>query len=180
MAKTSVLDVMERLLTAAAHPDIVHVERYGPGLGPWGPNVQQSTVKAITGVRVVHQSTATASLREAVWPGEQPVDVPAVMPAPKQNRAPRLAIFAYQLLEAARPAELKAWRLVTLPDLGNQAKQAGLPFGLSVVTADGQKMLLRVTATGPTVGGEPDDEPYPDYVIPEEVRSAGMEAVLRG
>lgn len=167
---SQVLDVIETLLRAAEHPDIVEVERYGPGLGPWGPTVEQSRVKTITGVRVKHQSTATASLWEAVWPGEKPVDPPAALPTPLQNRAPRLAIFVCRLLDVARPSQFKSWRLVELPNLGLDAEQAGLPFGLSIVTADGGRVLLRATATGPTLGAEPADEPFPDYTIPEGVK----------
>ncbi len=167
-----ILDILERLLTAAHHPDIVAVEQYGPGDGPWGPKSDPKKVRGISGVRVVHQSTATASLWLAVWDGEQPVEAPAVWPVPRQNRAPRLAMFAAQLLEHAKPAEVKAWRLVALPGLGNQEKQAGLPFGLSVVMADGSRVLLRATATGATVGFDPDEEPFPDYVIPADLGKA--------
>jgi hypothetical protein len=167
---SQVLDVIETLLRAAEHPDITAVERYGPGLGPWGPSVSQSKVKAISGVTVRHQSTATASIWEAVWPGEEPADPPAVLPPPRQNRAPRLAVFVAQLLDAAQPAQFQAWRLVTLPDLGS-AGQAGLPFGVSVVEAGGKRTLLRVTATGPMVGADPLEEPFPDYVIPEGVKT---------
>lgn len=168
---SQVLDVIERLLTAAAHPDIVTVERYGPDLGPWGPTVEQSKVTTISGVRVVHRSTATASLWEAVWPGEKPVPAPDVLPAPRQNRAPRLAVLAARLLDVAKPDGFTAWRLVALPNLGLVDKQAGLPFGLSIVTADRSQHLLRASATGPTVGEDPDVEPFPDYVIPEEVKT---------
>lgn len=171
MATVSVLDMIERLLKTADHPDIVKIERYGPGKGPWGPNVAESKVQHITGIRVAHQSTATASLWEAVWPGEQPVEAPEVAPAPRQNRAPRLLLLAKQLLDAAKPDQLRGWRLVTLPNLGNPARQEGLPFGLSLVDADGKQHLLRTSATGPTLGAEPESEPFPDYVIPEKVRT---------
>jgi hypothetical protein len=168
-AKMQVLDTIERLLTAADHPDIVKVERYGPGDGPWGPTVQESKVKHITGVKVTHQSTATASVWEAIWPGEQPVDPPTTLPAPRSARAPRLLILVSQLLDVAQPETLKAWRLVTLPDLG--ATGSTLPAGLSLVDRDGGRLLLRATATGPTVGDEPTVDPFPDYVIPEEVKT---------
>jgi hypothetical protein len=170
MKPESVLDVVERLLLAAQHPDIVAVERYGPGLGPWGPSVEQSRVKAITGVKVIHQSTATASLWEAIWPGEQAVPVPDKMPPPNQ-RAPRLPILVAQLLDYAKPEQFRAWRLVSLPNIGMSPEQDGMPFGLSIALADGTKVLLRATATGPTMGQEPSQEPFPDYVIPEGVRT---------
>lgn len=171
VSKSPILDIIERLLIAAEHPDIVAVERYGPGDGPWGPDVPTSKAKAITGVKVKYQSTATASLWEAVWPGEQPMPAPAVMPLPTQNRAPRLAIFVARLLDVAQPEQFQAWRLVSLPGVGLPGDHGVLPFGLSIATAGGSKMLLRATATGPTVGFEPESEPFPDYVIPEEVKT---------
>lgn len=167
---SQVLDVIERLLVAAEHPDIVEVERYGPGGGVWGPTVEQSRAKQISGLRVVHRSSATASLWEAVWPGEQPATAPAEASTPRQNRAPRLAQFVAQLLDVAKPEQFTAWRLVTLPGLGTANEQAGMPFGLSIVTTTGP-VLLRTTATGPTAGDEPAAEPFPEYVIPDGVRT---------
>jgi hypothetical protein len=103
-----VLDVMEQLLTAAKHPDIIRVERYGTSNAPWGPSAQESKVKSITGVKVKHRSTATASLWLAVWPGEKPITPPAAPLPPRQHRGPRLAILAAQLLDVAQPAQFKA------------------------------------------------------------------------
>ena len=171
MTTSKTLDVIERLLIAADHPDIAKIARYGPGEGPWGPTVERSPAKRITGVKVTHQSTATASLWEAIWPGEQPAELPAVPPKPKQMRAPRLVILVTQLLDVAKPPQFQAWRAVTLPELGNPDTQAGLPFGVSIILADGKRALLRATATGPTLGDEPEDDPYPDYVIPEGVKT---------
>ncbi len=171
MQPSPLLDLVERLLEAAAHPDIVKIERYGPGQGPWGPDVETSKAKGITGVKVRHQSTATASVWEAVWPGEKPVEAPAVLPVPRQNRAPRLLILLKQLLDAARPEQLRSWQLVTLPKLGRTEEQAGLPFGLSIETAGGNHLLLRASATGPTVGVDPEEQIFTDYVIPEGVKT---------
>lgn len=172
-----VLDVVERLLVAAQHPDTVTVERYGPGEGPWGPTVETSKARGVTGVRVVHQSSATASLWEADQPGAQAVEAPEVIPVPRadklapQMRAPRLLIFTAQLLDVARPAQFQSWQLLTLPDLGVEG-QEGLPFGLGITGAGGGRMLLRASATGPTVGEEPAVEPFPEYVIPAGLGSA--------
>ncbi len=184
MLASPLLDMIEKLLTAARHPDIVKIEQYGPGQGAWGPDVDQNKVKSITGIKVTHQSSATASIWLAQWPGqEQPIDEPAQLPLPRQNRAPRLAIFVKQLLDVAQPAELKAWRIVKLSKLGNPDTQAHLPSGLSVVAAAGERTLLRVAATGATVGGEPEMDPFPSYTIPEEVktclRPAGAASAVR-
>lgn len=171
---TQVLDVVEQLLNAAQHPDIAKVERYGPGDGPWGPSITSPgmSTRGITGVKVTHQSTATASLWLANRPGETPIPVPGVLPPPRQNRAPRLAILAVQLLDGAKPAQFKAWQLVALPDVGATDKRGISPAGVSIVTAAGEKVLLRVSATGPTVGVEPAEDPFPDYVIPEGISGA--------
>jgi hypothetical protein len=168
---SQVLDVVERLLLAAEHPDIVKVSRYGPDLGPWGPTVEQSKVKRISGVKVTFSSTATASLYEAVEPDEVPVDAPATALSPAR-RAPRLAILCAQLLDAARPPQFKAWRLVSFPRIGLEAERGVMPFGVSIVLADGSRALLCASSTGPTAGSEPVDEPFPGYTIPEGVKQA--------
>jgi hypothetical protein len=168
---TAVLDTIERLLRAAGHPDIVDIERYGPNQGAWGPSVKTPGMdqRGITGVRVTHQSTATASLWEANWHGETPVDTPAVMPPPRQNRGPRLAILTAWLLDIARPGDFKAWRLVALPEVGKTDTRGATPVGLSVITADGQRVLLRASATGAVVGEDPLDEPFPDWEPPPSI-----------
>ena len=169
VGKLQILDILETLLAAAKHPDITAITRYGPGLGPWGPSVEESKVTSITGVKVTHQSTATASLWEAVWPGGTPVPAPADLPP--SRRATRLLVFAAELLDIAKPDQLRSWELLALPNLGVAAEAGSMPYGMGVVTADGAKILLRATATGPTVGFEPVEEPFPDYRIPEEVRT---------
>src|ERR1051325_2076488 len=105
-----VLDTVEKILLGARHPDIVKIERYGPSAGPWGPSVKSRGMdkRGISGVKVTHQSLATASLWDAIWPGEQPVDPPATLPPPKGYRAPRLAILTFQLLDIVRPEQFKA------------------------------------------------------------------------
>ena len=59
--------------------------------------------------------------------------------APEIMLEARLAILAYQLLEAARPAQLQAWRLVTLPDLGRPDDKPGFPFGEYVIGLTGKQ-----------------------------------------
>lgn len=168
MGTARVLDVVERLLVAAKHPDIVAIEQYGPGDGPWGPTVETSKVKHISGVRVTHPTSATASLWESVRPGGQSVPAPSEVPV--QRRAPRLVVFVAQLLDYAKPEQFRSWELLTLPEIG-PASERHLPFGLGIVMADGSKVLLQATSTSPTVGREPTEEPFPSYVIPEGVRT---------
>ena len=63
------------------------------------------------------------------------------------------------------------WReWVALPDLGPSDQPGTWPAGVSVVCADGTKMLLRSSATGVTLGAEPEQDPFPDYRIPEGVQ----------
>lgn len=162
-----VLDLIEQLYASAKHPDITAIERYGPGLGPWGPSKEESKVASITGIKVTYQSTATASLWGAVWPGGQPVPAPEALPPAR--RAARLLVFTAQLLDHAKPGQLTSWQLLALPGLGPDSEQGVMPAGLGVVTADGSKLLLRSSSTGPTVGFEPAEEPFPDYVIPSGV-----------
>ncbi|GIM88792.1 hypothetical protein [Paractinoplanes toevensis] len=160
-----ILDVVEDLLRRAEHPDITAITRYGDSNQPWGPSAERSKVKGVTGLKVAHQSTATAMLWGADLPGETPLDVPATLPEPKY-RAARLAILVVQLLDAARPAQFKAWRLVALPDMGPTEQRGTFPSGVSIVTADGTRMLLCTSSTGAMVGDEPAEEPFPDWQVP--------------
>src|SRR3954469_19706656 len=108
MQLAQVLDVVEGLLVASEHPDIVSVGRYGKGTEPWGPSVDRSRTSSIAGVRVTYSSTATAMIWGAVWPGETPISAPEEMPAPVW-RTQRLAIFVVQLLDVARPQQFRSW-----------------------------------------------------------------------
>lgn len=159
MELAEILDVFEQLLTASRHPDIVSVRRYGRDTTPGGPSP--------AGVAVKYQSGSHAFLAGGLGDNEIPLPVPDVLPPPRR-RASRLAIFAVQLLEVARPAQFRAWRLVGFPDVGPEAERGRFPAGVSVACADGTRMLLRVTAgSGPA--GDPAEEPFPDWKIPAEL-----------
>lgn len=157
MQLTQVLDVMETLLGAAAHPEIEAVERYGADTAPGGPSP--------AGVRVRYVDGALAYLWGGVWAGETDLPTPEVLPPPAGRRPDRLAVLAVWLLDAARPARLRSWQLVACPDLGPTAERGKAPRGVRVVCADGTSLLLRVTAAG---GPEraPDREPFPDWKVP--------------
>jgi hypothetical protein len=157
MQLAQVLDVFEGMLVASEHPDIASVGRYGRDLVPGG--------QSPAGVKVQHQSGSWTYLFGAIHPGEIPVPIPDVLPRPKL-RAPRMAIFAAQLLDVARPDVFRSWQLVAFQDLGHE--RGVTPLGISLVCSDGTKMLLRATAgSGPT---DPEDEPAPEYRIPEGVQ----------
>ncbi|GAB1694927.1 hypothetical protein [Krasilnikovia sp. M28-CT-15] len=82
MRLAEVLDVIEGVLKASDHPDIVQVDRYGDATEPWGPNIQTSKSLSISGVRVRYQSSASAMIFGAVWPSETAIPVPDKMPPP--------------------------------------------------------------------------------------------------
>ncbi|WP_250036812.1 hypothetical protein [Paractinoplanes maris] len=165
MQLAQVLEVVERVLVAAEHPDIVKVERTGTGTDAWGPSAAKSRTNKIAGVKVTYTSTATAMLWGAVWPGAKPLPLPAEPPM-IGDRVARLSILVVQLLDAARPAAFTSWHLVSLPDLGPSDRTGSAPAGVSVTCADGTAVLLRASSTGATVGDEPKTDPYADYVIP--------------
>ena len=165
MQLAQVLDVVEEVLVASRHPDIVKVERYGSATEPWGPNVAKSRTQTIAGVRVTYVATSTAVLWGAVKPDVVVVPAPPEMPPPTL-RAFRLPIFVAQLLDAARPAAFASWQLVAQPTIGPKDRLGELPSGLSITCSDGTRMLLLSTATGAMVGSDPEEEQFPGYVIP--------------
>ncbi|MEU4214053.1 hypothetical protein [Actinoplanes sp. NPDC026623] len=164
MQLAQVLDVLEGLFAASEHPDIKEIERYGHDTAPGGGSP--------AGVKVKHDSGSEAYLWGAVWPGAKPIPVPDE-PLPPRYRASRLAVLAVQLLDVARPTQFRSWQLVAFPDLGPQPGVS--PAGVSIVCSDGTAMLLRVTAgSGPV--GDPADDPFPDYRIPEGVKEWHLRA----
>ncbi|MEV6300719.1 hypothetical protein AB0M02_15025 [Actinoplanes sp. NPDC051861] len=163
MQAAQVLDVLESLLAASGHPEIAAVERYGADLVPGGPSP--------SGVRVRYENGSEAYLWGAIWPGESDLPTPQTLPPPRR-RADRIAVFAAQLLDVARPAAFASWRVVALPDLGPASERGKVPRGLRIDCADGTSLLLRATSgVGPT--GDPEHDPYPEYRIPANL-SAGL------
>jgi hypothetical protein len=170
MQLPEVLDVVEALLVASEHPDIVSVERYGSSTEPWGPIVERSRTKVVSGVKVAYTATSTAMLSGQINPDVIAVPMPAEMPPPTL-RAPRLTMFVAELLNVARPQVFKSWQLVSRATAGPKDELGKLPYGISITCADGTEMLLLAQATGAMVGADPSEEPFPDYVIPEGVKS---------
>lgn len=164
MKLAEVLDVVQGLLVASEHPDIVSVDRYGSSTEPWGPNAAQAKTSTISGVKVTYTATSTAMLWGAISPGVVVVPMPAVMPPPTQ-RTPRLPIFVVQLLDVARPPAFTSWQLVAQPTVGPKDLLGTLPSGLTIACADGTKMLLLSQSTGAMVGTDPAEEPFPDWQL---------------
>ncbi|MDI6102500.1 hypothetical protein QLQ12_28155 [Actinoplanes sp. NEAU-A12] len=157
MHLAQVLDVIETLFQACGHPEIEAVERFGSDTVPGGPSP--------SGVRIRYVDGALAYLWGAVWPSETDLPTPETLPPPAGRRPDRVAVLAALLLDAARPAGFRSWRLVALRDLGPSDERGKVPRGLRIVCADGTSLLLRATAAG---GPEraPEEEPYPDWRIP--------------
>jgi hypothetical protein len=151
-----VLDVLRRLFEAAQHPDIAEVRVYSGGDEPMR-----------NGLALKDHRGGSTYLAGAVWKGEQPVDAPEQLPAPKSG-APRIAILAVKLLDVARPADFRDWRLVALPDLGPTDGRGTTPTGVSIVAADGSRVLLRAMHGGSQTG-DPAEDPHPDWRIPVSI-----------
>lgn len=162
MDTAQVLDVVERLHYAAEHPDIVQVKRYGRDLKPGG--------QSPAGVSLKYQSGSEAYLWSAAPGKTAPVshDLPADLPSFK-FRAQHALAFLVQLLEAAQPEQFTAWRPVAFDGVDLK------PSGLEIRCKDGTSVYLRVTSgSGPN--GDPEADPYPDYAIPEGVKTCLREA----
>ncbi|MEU4423387.1 hypothetical protein AB0F81_22400 [Actinoplanes sp. NPDC024001] len=159
MHLAQVLDVIEALVAASGHPEITAVERYGHDLVPGGPSP--------AGVRVRYESGAEAYLWGAVWPRENALPTPEVLPPPTR-RVDRIAVLIAWLLDAARPAAFRSWQLVALPDLGPTDERGKVPCGVRIDCADGTSLLLRATAAGGPQG-DPEVDPYPGYRVPESL-----------
>ncbi|GGN39105.1 hypothetical protein GCM10010109_66660 [Actinoplanes campanulatus] len=125
----------------------------------------EGTPQSPAGVAVKDTRGGSTYLWGTTWRGETPVDLPEVLPPPKLG-AQRIAVLAVKLLDAARPAELKAWRLVALPDLGPTDARGVAPAGVGLVAADGSRFLLRATHGGSQTG-DPAEDPHPEWRVPE-------------
>ena len=156
MQLNEVLDVMKRLIEAAQHPDIKNVYTYGAG-----------TKESPGGVAAVDERGGKMFLVGSPWKGETPIDAPEQLPPPKSG-AQRIAVLAVRLLDAARPAQFAAWRLVALPDLGPTDQRGATPAGVSIKCADGTTFLLRATSGGSQTG-DPEVDPHPDWTIPTSI-----------
>ncbi|WP_038842415.1 hypothetical protein [Salinispora arenicola] len=156
MQVSQALDVMEAILRAAEHPDIVEVTRYGADTQPGG--------QSPPGIKVRHQSGTAAML----WAGASPRDATPVPlptgPLPPRQRAARILVLTQQLLDVARPEVFASWELCRQPGV-----EVPVAAAVRITARDGSTIYLRGTAaSGDT---EPETDPYPDYQIPQGVQS---------
>ncbi|BCL12376.1 DUF2058 domain-containing protein [Micromonospora sagamiensis] len=157
MQLSQVLDVVEALHRAAEHPDVTDITRYGRDSEPGG--------QSPGGVRVWYRSGSSLMLWGAVPPRDaKPVPLPDEMP-PLRLRAARGLVFAHQLLDVARPEQFSGWEL---------CRQSGcevpVAAALRVTARDGSVVYLRGTSACGQ-GAEPEQDPYPEYQIPEGVHA---------
>ncbi|GAB1694926.1 hypothetical protein KRM28CT15_67290 [Krasilnikovia sp. M28-CT-15] len=66
---------------------------------------------------------------------------------------------------------VRSWQLVALSDLGLTDARGTSPSGVSLVSAGGTKVLLRISGASVSTGADPETEPFPNYVIPDAVKS---------
>lgn len=146
MDNIEALDVLHKLLTAAGHPDMTSVDRPSPER-----------------IVVTYGSGSQGYLWTAD-PGSKatPAALPETLPHPR-HRVLHLLKFVTDLLDFVRPSLFAGWETVSYPGV------ALSPSGLRLRGAAGGTALLRATSgSGPT---DPDTPPFPDYEIPDSVRS---------
>ncbi|QLQ38016.1 hypothetical protein [Micromonospora robiginosa] len=158
MQVSQALDIIEALLNAAEHPDIAAVERYGRDAQPGG--------QSPAGIRVQHRSSDTRALLMADVPPRTAQPVPVLTePLPPKWRAARILVLVHQLLDAARPEQLAGWELVT-----QDGTHSPVAAGIRITARDRSVVYLRgIAASGQQ--REPENDPYPDYRIPQGVQS---------
>lgn len=149
MTVAPVLDTVEKLLTAARHPDIADVYRY-PYQG------QQA-------VGIKYKSGAKAF----IWPvaGRTPAQ-PVELPDDLGDYKPRVKYvlrMLVDLLDLAKPDGWQ-WRVVSVAEVGDQ------PTALEL-RVNGQPTLLRVTSGGaPAADSDPAD--WAGWTYPNDVAAA--------
>lgn len=145
MAGDSVLDIIERLLSSAQHPDMTAFSRFSA---------------SYTGIAITYADDAHAFI--SVEPEKvktRVVRLPEVMPEYKTQVVHLLALLV-DLLELAKPAGWQ-WRLVEVEGVHLS------PSGLEV-NVNGAATLLRVTAGG-APGVDTDPATFADWRIPADL-----------
>lgn len=151
MQPHDVLDVFEKLFTAAEHPGIVKVEQHhGRSAGGYdGVNVYWS-FEGHTFLWINHEKAS-------------PQECPPPHLATNLRVVDYLLLLALGLCDAARPAPFASWAPAAYPGV------AVSPGGLVVKAADGSTFNLRITHSS-GANGDPKEDPFPDYRIPQGVQ----------
>lgn len=169
------LDAIQALLLAAGHPGLREIEPYGPGVGgnegvkarfTWG--AEDSLWAYFMGTDLNPDGRPIDRKPE---PRAFPDDCPWItIPDPKADGGARrkwlpadyMLRLVHDLCDTLRPAPLTGWTPVGLQGVGDGHG----PSGLAVTTTDGQRFVLRVMI-GSGSNRDPDDDPWPDYRIPD-------------
>jgi hypothetical protein len=146
MSAQQVLDVLERLVTAAGHPDIVRVEQFGGSMG---------------GLAIVYRSGATAYL-SPVTEKATAVGLPGVLPE-YQFRIQHALRLLVDVLEVAKPSGWR-WRTVGIDGV------ALSPCGLEVDGPAG-RVVFRAIGGSPTLH-DADPAVWAGWSVPGEVANA--------
>lgn len=147
MSAGQVLDTIERLFTAAGHPDIAEVTTY---LGNTGPAIE-----------VVYQSKAKAF----IWPVTDdatatPTELPDELPEYKFRASYALKLLT-DMLTIARP---EGWRWRTVAVEGVALRPCGLE-----VWAGGRTTLLRVTSASTPLPADSDPADWAGWQPPASI-----------
>lgn len=170
MNDREILNVFEALLRVSQHPGIKEVRPYGPGTGGlegvkvrfgWGADDHSWGYLSAYGADrelTVKPFAARAPYAEVPDPAN-----PGGM-VEKWLLADYFLKLVHDLCDTAKPAPLTGWTPVALENIG----WGDRPTALAVSCADGTKQVLSVTVgSGPT--GDPKEDPWVEYVIPEGV-----------
>jgi len=125
----ALLDLVQRLLSAAQHPDVSSVERYD-GAAKGVVVTYRSGAKVFFAGAAGKPRTEPAGLGDDLGPWKF-----------RRNYAMRMLL---DVLEVARPAGLSGWRTVAIEKVDVK------PGGIELVTDSGP-MVLHVTSGGPMI-----------------------------
>lgn len=173
MASTrQILDIFQQLLTDCGHPGIREVEPYGPGIGgvegirvrfEWDAgslwvNLQGSDLNS-DGKPIDRKPTPKPFLESVPW---APVSDAKAETGFKDKWliADYALKLVHDLCETTRPDGLTSWTPVGLHNVG----LGHGPNGLAVATADGTRLVVRVTI-GSGQFRDPDNNPWPDWTL---------------
>lgn len=145
MTPQQILDTLERLLRYAQHPDVREIYRYA---------------ESLEGIGLIYSSRAKAFVWLAPNAKAQPAELPAELP-PWETRVQHVLKLLVELMDAARPAGIDAWRTVAVE--GTDLSPCGLE-----IRAGQTRAVVQVTAGG-APGKDSDPADWADWTIPADI-----------